>query len=181
MRRNILIAACAICALAACSQGAPSGKSGDAAKSTLSATAAAQGNVCDRKLLTLADVDGILDQPVTGTKPLPGDAQTCYFISANSDQGGPELRITLRPGHGKTALDSFTSGKMNAYAVWEPLSGVGDEAVWLKDLHEIDARKGDTLCVVGAPMFMAKALRNAGEAAQQQRLGTLCNKVFAAL
>ena len=45
----------------------------------------------------------------------------------------------------------------------------------------IDARKGDTLCVVGAPMFMAKALRDAGEAAQQQRLGTLCNKVFSAL
>ena len=181
MRRNILIAACAICALAACSQKAPAGKWVDAAKSTSSATAAAQGNVCDRKLLTLADVDGILDQPVTGTKPLQGDPQTCYFISTNSDHGGPELRITLRPGHGKTTLDSFTSGKMNAYAAWKPLSGIGDEAVWLTDLHEIDARKGDTLCVVGAPMFMAKALRDAGEAAQQQRLGTLCNKVFSAL
>jgi hypothetical protein len=137
--------------------------------------------VCDRKLLTLADVGGILDGQVTGTKPLQGDPQTCYFISANNDKGGPELRITLRPGHGKAALESFTSGKMNAYATWKPLPGVGDEAVWLPDLHEIDARKGDTLCVVGAPFSLSKALRDAGEAAQQQRLGTLCNKVFSAL
>jgi hypothetical protein len=181
MRRINLIAACAICALAACSQSAPTGKSVGAANAESGTAASAPGNVCDRKLLTLGDVAGILDQPVTGTKPLQGDPQTCYFISANNDQGGPELRITLRPGHGKATLDSFTSGKMNAYASWKPLAGVGDEAVWLPDLHEIDARKGDTLCVVGAPVFMSPALRDAGEAAQQQRLGALCNKVFAAL
>lgn len=40
--------------------------------------------------------------------------------------------------------------------------------------------KGDVLCVVGVPMFMSKTLRDAGEAAQQQRLGALCNKIFAA-
>ena len=171
MRRNTLIAACAICALAACSQGALTSSS--MAPTAKVASAAIQGNVCDRKLLTLGDVAGILDQPVTGTKPLQGDPQTCYFISANNDQGGPELRITLRPGHGRAALESFTSGKMNAYATWKPLAGVGDEAVWLPDLHEIDARKGNTLCVVGAPMFMSNALRDAGEAVQQQRLGAL--------
>ena len=178
MRRNTLIAACAICALAACSQGALTSSS--MAPTAKVASAAIQGNVCDRKLLTLGDVAGILDQPVTGTKPLQGDPQTCYFISANNDQGGPELRITLRPGHGRAALESFTSGKMNAYATWKPLAGVGDEAVWLPDLHEIDARKGDTLCVVGAPLSLSKALRDAGEPGQQQRLGALCNKVFAA-
>ena len=181
MRSDALIEACAICALAACSQSASTGKSVDAVNATSGKAASAQGNVCDRKLLTSADVAGILDEAVTGTKPLHGDPQTCYFISANSDRGGPELRITLRPGHGKTTLDSFMSGKMNAYATWKPLAGVGDEAVWLPDLHEIDARKGDTLCVIGAPMFMSKALRNAGETAQQQRLGALCNKVFNAL
>lgn len=181
MRRVNVIAAGAICALAACSQNASTGKSVGAVNAVSGTVASTPGNVCDRKLLTMADVAGILDQPVTGTKPLQGDPQTCYFISANNDQGGPELRITLRPGHGKATLDSFTSGKMNAYATWKPLSGVGDEAVWLPDLHEIDARKGNTLCVVGAPMFMSKALRDAGEAAQQQRLGTLCNKVLSAL
>ena len=181
MRIENLIAAGAICVLAACSQSASTGKSAGVANLASGAIAAAQGNVCDRKLLTLADVGGILDQPVTGTKPLQGDPQTCYFISANNDQGGPELRVTLRPGHGKTTLDSFTSGKMNAYATWKPLAGVGDEAVWLPDLHEIDARKGNTLCVVGAPMFMNKVLHDAGEAAQQQRLGALCNNVFSAL
>ena len=180
MRRELLLAASALCALAACSQGASTAAPGPAAKSAV-ATPVGTGSVCDRKLLAVADVDGILDQPVTGMKPLQGDPQTCYFIGANDDRGGPELRITLRPGHGKTTLDSFTSGKMNAYATWKPLAGVGDEAVWLPDLHEIDARKGDTLCVVGAPMFMSKALRDAGEPAQQQRLGALCNKVFSAL
>jgi hypothetical protein len=175
-----LLAACTVCAAAACSQNASTEKSIGVAKAA-SGTAAAQGNVCDRELLTLADVDGILDQQVTGTKPLQGDPQTCYFISANNDKGGPELRITLRPGHGKTTLGSFTSGKMDAYATWRPLSGVGDEAVWLPDLHKIDARKGDTLCVVGAPMFLSKTLREAGDAAQQQRLGALCNRVFSAL
>jgi hypothetical protein len=179
MRRNNNIAACAICTLAACSQGATTSSSVPPAAKTTSA--AIQGDVCDRKLLTLADVAGILDAPVTGTKPLHGDPQTCYFVSANSDQGGAELRITLRPGHGKKTLESFTSGMMNAYATWKPLSGVGDEAVWLPDLHEVDARKGDVLCVVGVPMFMGKDLRDAGEAAQKQRLGTLCNKVFSTL
>ena len=176
-----IMAIFAACSLAACAQNTSTGKSVGAVNQISGKLASAQGNVCDRKLLTLADVAGILDQPVTGTKPLQGDPQTCYFTSANSEQGGPELRVTLRPGHGKTTLDSFTSGRMNAYATWEPLSGVGDEAVWLPDLREIDARKGDTLCVVGAPMFLSKALRNAGEAAQQQRLGALCNKVFSAL
>ncbi|MBS0488248.1 MAG: hypothetical protein JSS13_12960 [Proteobacteria bacterium] len=179
MRSEILLAASALCALAACSQGASTSSSATPAAKV--ATAVIQGNVCDRKLLTLTDVAGILDQTVTGTKPLQGDPQTCYFISANNDRGGPELRITLRPGHGKATLDSFTSGKMNAYATWKPLAGIGDEAVWLPDLHEIDARKANTLCVVGAPLFLSKALRDAGEVAQQQRLGALCNKVFAAL
>lgn len=180
MNWKSLLAACMVCAAAACSQNTSTEKSVDVVKAT-SGIAATQGNVCDRRLLTLADVDGILDQQVTGTKPLQGDPQTCYFISANNDRGGPELRITLRPGHGKATLDSFTSGKMNAYATWKPLAGIGDEAVWLPDLHEIDARKANTLCVVGAPLFLSKALRDAGEVAQQQRLGALCNKVFAAL
>lgn len=180
MRRNNLIAACAICALAACSQDAPTGKSVGVANSASSATAAARGNVCDRKLLGIADVDGILDQPVTGTKLLPGDAQTCEFITAKDAQGGGHVSVSLS-GNGKVTIGTFTSGKMNAYANWKPLAGVGDEAVWLPELHEIDARKGDVLCVVGVSFFMNKALRDAGEAAQQQRLGALCNKVFSGI
>lgn len=179
MRGVNLIAACAICALAACSQGAST--SSPVLPGAKVASAANQGNVCDRKLLTLDDVGGILDQPVTGTKPLPGDPQTCYFITAQDAQGGGKIRVSLRDGHGKATIDSFTSGRMNDFAKSTPLAGVGDEAVWLPDLHEVDARKGDVLCVVGVPMFMSNALRDAGEAAQQQRLGALCNKVFAAL
>lgn len=167
-------------ALAACSQGAPTGKSGNVPTPSPGASAASSpGNVCDRKLLTLADVDGILDHPVVGTKPLAGDAQTCYFITATDAQGDGSIQVSLR-GNGAATLATFTSGKMNQYANWKPLAGVGDEAVWLPDLHEVDARKSDVLCVVGVPMFMSKSLHDAGEAVQQQRLGALCNKVFAA-
>jgi hypothetical protein len=68
MRREILLAASALCALAACSQGASTSSSATPAAKV--AIVVIQGNVCDRKLLTLADVGGILDGQVTGTKPL---------------------------------------------------------------------------------------------------------------
>lgn len=165
-------------ALAACTPRSPV-TSGPSFASGARTSAQVPGNACDRKLLTLTDVDGILDTPVTGTKPLHGDPQTCYFITANDSQGGAELKVTLRPGLGKATLDSFTSGKMNTFATWKPLPGVGEQAIWMPDLHEVQARKGDLLCDIGVPMFMSRALRDAGEAAQQETLGGLCNKLFA--
>ncbi len=167
-----LVTAALVCALAACSH-----STGDAPTKPAATT---QGNVCDRHLLGVADVNGILDAPVTGSKPLPGDAQTCLFITAMDDQGGPNLNVGLRPGLGIATLATFTSGHMNQYATWKPLAGVGDEAVWLPDLHEIQARKGDVLCDVGVLMGISKTLHEAGEAAQQKALGALCNKIFAA-
>lgn len=174
MRALYIIVCIATGALAACSQGTPTTTSSTPkpVASTL------PGNVCERKLLTLADVDGILDEPVTGTKPLAGDAQTCLFVTAKDDQGAGNISVSLR-GNGVATLATFTSGKMNQYANWKSMSGVGDEGVWLPELHEVDARKGDSLCVVGVAFSMSKALRDAGEAAQQRKLGGLCNKIFA--
>ena len=137
------------------------------------------GNACERSLLTNADIDDILREPVVGTSPLPGDPQTCYFVSASADRGGPELMVTLRPAGGRATLAGFSSGRMNDYVTAKPLTGVGDQAVWVPALHEVDARKDDVLCVV-QPSDLATTLRDAGEAAQQKALGALCNKIFAA-
>jgi hypothetical protein len=57
----------------------------------LSAAAAAPGNACGRKLLSVSDVGGILQEPITGTAPLEGDPQTCYFVTATTEsEGGPK-------------------------------------------------------------------------------------------
>lgn len=180
-RSSLSALACALCAaLAACSKSAPSAGPQAVAGADKTARPANPGNVCDRKLLMPDDVAGILSEPVTGTKPLPGDAQTCYFITASDDRGGPRLKVTLRPGHGVATLATFTSGKMDQYVSSKPLAGVGDGAVWKPDLHEVTAQKNDVLCEVApGPLSMSAELTNAGEAAQQQKLGALCNKIFA--
>jgi hypothetical protein len=173
------LAICAICLIAACSKSA-SGPAQSAASNSARATSTAAtppGSACDRKMLGPGDVAGILDEPITGTKPLKGDPQTCYFITATNDQGGPEVMVSLRPGLGAATLATFTSEHMNDYAKWKPLAGVGDEAVWLPELHEIDARKNDLLCVVSAH-GISKTLRDAGTETQQKNLGALCNKIF---
>lgn len=136
------------------------------------------GNVCDRQLLTMADLGGIFDDAFTATKSLQGDAQTCYFVTAAQHR----LRVTLRLHNGRAVIGSFTSGRMNEYAKWQPLAGVGEEAIWKPDLSEVSARSGDVLCEVGpeaGSLFLAKTLKDAGEPAVQQKLGAVCNTVFA--
>lgn len=165
--------ACTLCVVGACAKTAPNAAANAAAS-------AKSGTVCERKLLTPADVAGVLSAPVIGTKPLQGDPQTCYFVTGKKDYGSGELRVTLRPGLGVATIATFTSGKMDAYVTWSPLAGVGDGAVWKPDLHEVSAQKDNVLCEVApSPMSMSDAFFHAGEAAQKQRLGALCNKVFA--
>ncbi|MEP6940042.1 MAG: hypothetical protein ABI846_09780 [Rudaea sp.] len=176
----LLLGLCA--GIAACS-GAPGDAAAPAAKPAATASAAARvgaGTVCDRKLLDVSRLDGILDESISGTKPLRGDAQTCYFITATNESGGPEIMVSLRPGMGRATIASFTSGHMNDYADWKPLSGVGDGGVWMPALHEVQAQKDDVLCDASAH-GLSKALANAGESAQLQRLGGVCNDVFVAL
>jgi hypothetical protein len=162
--------------LAACSQGSstPSGSSA-AANNAASAKA---GNACDRKLLTAEDMAGILSEPITGTKPLKGDAQTCYFITATTDtQGGAEIMISVRPGLGEATIATFTSGKMDAYAKSTPLAGVGDSAVWMPETFEVDAQKNNLLCV--ASLGGSSVIEHKPDDLPK-KLGALCNKVFAA-
>lgn len=161
---------------------------GAAAKATAAAPAAtasaaaaiAPGTICEQKLLTADDLAGIFDEPITGTKPLTGDAQTCYFTTARDNR----LRVTLRPGNGRAVIGTFTSGHMDAYAKWQPLAGVGEEAIWKPDLAEVSARNGDVLCEIApqaGSLFLAKSLREGGDAAKQRKFGDLCNVVFARL
>ncbi len=168
LRPILLLLASTVCMLGACSKTASSTSAGSPASS-----------VCDQKLLTAQDMDGILSEPITATKNLNSDAQTCYFITATYDHGGPEIKVTLRPGLGKVTLGTFSSGQMKEYATSEPLSGVGEEAVWLTDLREINARKGDLLCDIRA-QGLSSELAKAPVETLQKKLGALCNKIFAA-
>lgn len=163
--------------VSSCSKAATSkAASNPASRKTAAPTRA--GNACEGKLLTLDDVAGILSDPIVGTKTLNGDPQTCYFITKTTQSaGGPELVISLRPGLGVATIETYTSGKMNAYATWTPLKGVGDGAVWLPALHEVVAQKNNVLCDIQALQGLSKDLETTE--AQQKRLGALCNKIFA--
>ena len=69
----------------------------------------------------------------------------------------------------------WQSGKMPVSST--PLAGVGDEAVWVSSLNEVVSEKNDLLCDI-----MAEGGANdlAGPvAAVQQKIGALCNKIFA--
>lgn len=149
-------------AFAACSKGTSQTTGGAAT------TQVAAGNACDRKLLTAADVTDLLGAPVTESKTIPGDAQTCVFGTS----GFNSASVTIRPGVGDMTVKTWLDGKMPVSAV--PLSGVGDRAAWVADLSEVVSTKANVLCDI---QFRGGGTRNA---AQQAAIGALCNKIFAA-
>jgi len=155
--------------LAACSK--PVSNTGAAASQGAGHAGASTpaGNACDRKLVTSADAAEILGEPVASEKALPGDAQSCVFTTADFTT----LTISLRPGLGRTTVDTWAAGKMPVPVT--KLSGVGERAVWQSTLKEINAEKNDLLCDIG----VVGPGDSAG--ATPQRLGALCNKIFAAM
>ena len=98
------------------------------------------GSLCDRHILKPEDVSGILSAPITDTQPLPGDAQSCQFITA----AFPAIIVSVRPGLGRTTVDAWATGKMPLHSA--PLPGVGEGAVWLETLHEVVSQKNALLC-----------------------------------
>ncbi len=85
--------------------------------------------------------------------------------------------MTLRPGLGRTTVDTWKRGRMPVAAA--PLAGVGDDAAWVDPLHEVVAEKNDLLCDI---QVMGAGGDFSGSAADQQRkIGALCNKIFAAV
>jgi hypothetical protein len=161
---------CVLALAAGCSEGAapinPKAGSKGAGR-----TPALTASVCDRHILKIEDVGGILSAPITDTQPLPGDAQSCEFITA----AFPAIIVSVRPGLGRTTVDAWATGKMPLDSA--PLPGVGDGAVWLETLHEVVAQKDALLCDIqvrggGSDLVLnTKALPGA--------VGALCNKIFA--
>jgi hypothetical protein len=108
--------------------------------------------------------------PVTTSKTIPGDPQSCEFSTA----GFSSVTISVRPGHGMAAVGMYTSGKMDEFEKSAPLTGVGDAAVRSLQLNRIVARKGDLLCEVTGP-----GVARSAEDPAVRTLVTLCNKIIA--
>jgi hypothetical protein len=142
------------------------------ATAAAAAPAASTKSPCDRQLITAADLDGILDGPITGSHDIPGDPQSCSWSAG----GFPAVTASLRPTNGRITVETWTTGKMPLAA--EALAGVGDHAAWVPSLSEVDAEKDDVLCVVQAAA--PSAHYRTAPADLRQRLGALCNKIFAA-
>jgi hypothetical protein len=162
-----------ICTLAmlGCSKSAAPAKADALAKEAGRAPVVA-ASVCDRHILSMEDLNGILNVPITGIQPLLGDAQSCEFVTA----AFPAIIVSVRPGIGRTTVDAWATGKMPLRSV--PLSDVGDGAVWLETLHEVIAQKNALLCdiqVRGGNSDLVLDLKTLPTA-----VGALCNKIFAA-
>jgi hypothetical protein len=127
---------------------------------------------CHRHLLKIDDVAGILSAPVIGIQPLPGDAQSCEFVTSSF----PAIIVSVRPGLGRTTVDAWARGKMPLKG--DPLPGVGDGALWVDALREVIAQKNAVLCdiqVRGGGSDLASNSRSLPGA-----LGALCNRILAA-
>jgi hypothetical protein len=171
-RRIVTVFALAL-TMAACSSHGSSSSS--AARSRASAVATASlGSACKQRLLSAADVAGVLHAPSTAEE-IPGDnGSTCRFTTADY----ASLSVTLRPGMGKTSLAIWKSGKMPVSGVVDP--DVGDEAVWVEGLHEVVAEKNDLLCDIQVSGLLRNA-PGASLADQRRAVGALCNRIFAAV
>jgi hypothetical protein len=152
-----------------CSKAVPNTGATAASQGSANAASTRAGNACDRKLVTTADATGILGAPVTSEKTLPGDAQSCVFSTADFTT----LTISLRPGLGRETVDTWAAGKMPMPVT--TISGVGERAVWQSTLKEINAEKNNLLCDIG----VVGPGHSAG--ATPEKLGALCNKIFAAM
>jgi hypothetical protein len=158
-----------LCALlfAACSSSAGCSKAPSAAPPVL-----APISPCETLVLKAADLGGLLHAPITHATALAGDGQSCAFLTT----GFSAITVSVRPGLGKASLDAWSTGKMPLPV--RPLPGVGDAAVWQDTLHEVIAQKNDMLCdieVRGGNDDIAMAAE-----ALPQKLGALCNRIFAA-
>jgi hypothetical protein len=170
MSRSAWLPLSLLLAFSACSK--PMSNTGTAAVSqgaTNAAASTATSNACDRKLVSSADAAEILGEPLASKRALTGDPQSCVFTTADFTT----LTISLRPGLGRATVDTWAAGKMPMPVT--NVSGVGERAVWQSTLKEINAEKNNLLCdieVVGPG-------HSAG--ATPEKLGGLCNKIFAAM
>jgi hypothetical protein len=185
LNRLLTLAALLLCAIAGCSK--PPSADAVAGSNDVPPTAVVPGpkssaattrfgNACDRQWLTIADAADILPEPIVGTKPLHGDPQTCYLITAAEASGGPSIMVSVRPGLGRATVTAWADGSMPFAG--SPVSGVGDSAVWVSPTHEINAQKDDMLCNISAAGARKELIGDPSEL--QRKLSALCNRIFAA-
>ena len=167
---GLLAAGLSCSLLTSCSSNTGASTTGHAA--AVASGMSTTNSACDRHILKLEDVAGILSAPITGTKPLPGDAQSCEFSTASF----PAITVSVRPGLGRTTVEAWATGKMPLTT--SPLSGVGDAAVWQDSLHEVIAQKNALLCDIQVRGGGSDLAVNSN--ALPAALGALCNKIFAA-
>src|ERR1700722_17303374 len=126
------------------------------------------GNACDRKLVTSAQAADILGAPIVETKAIAGAPQSCGLGPA----GYASVTISLRPGLGDATVQTGLAGRMPVSAT--PLAGVGDHAAWVTELTEVVATKGNLLCDIQT------SGASGSKTSVQQKVGALCNSIFAA-
>jgi hypothetical protein len=151
----------------ACLSGAGCSKAPDAVPPVVAAI-----SPCETLVLKAADLGGLLHAPISHAAALAGDGQSCAFLTT----GFSAITVSVRPGLGKASLEAWSTGKMPLPV--RPLGGVGDAAVWQDTLHELIAQKNDVLCdieVRGGNDDIAVAVD-----ALPEKLGALCNRIFAA-
>ena len=171
--KKAAIVASTLAFVAACSKGTPSAAQAAPGGSHAAGTTVSTANPCDRKLLTPDDGAGILREPITGTKAIAGDPQSCKLTTS----GFAAITVMVRPGVGQTTVSVWKEGKMPLQAA--PLSGVGESAVWVEDLHEVVAEEHNVLCDI---QLRATGPDLVGSTADlQKKVGALCNRIFAAI
>ena len=136
-----------------------------------SSVALPRGSVCERGILTARDLADILRGPITGSRRISGDRESCAFTTG----GHSRFEVTLRPRHGRETVTRWISGAMALDAV--PLRGVGDSAAWQPDLHEVIAERDDVLCDI-AVMGTEGDFVDSSEYVLEDRIGNLCNKIL---
>jgi hypothetical protein len=171
MMLGVMTLACVFHGLTACSRGAEPMQTAHSALTT-SGASTIPVSVCDRHILKPQNMSGILGAPVTGTRPVPGDAQSCEFITA----GFPAITVSLRPGVGRATVEAWASGSMPLAST--PLTGIGDGAVWQDELHELIAQRNELLCDIQVSAGSSDLAISSS--ALPSALGELCNRIFAA-
>ena len=170
MSRRACLAFILLLVLSACAKPISNTRTAAASQGATNADASTPaGNACDRQLVTSADAAEILGESVATEETLRGDAQSCVFTTADFTT----LTISLRPGLGRSTVDTWAAGKMPVPVT--NVSGVGERAVWQSTLKEIIAEKNNLLCDAG----VVGPGHSAG--ATPEKLGALCNKIFAAM
>jgi len=134
------------------------------------------------KVYSQADAAGLLKAPVT-LRPFPGGIAWCNF---GNDFSGD---ITVTVGSNESAEMMWNDAAATANrSKFVPLTGVGDEALFEAGTEalnpELASKKGSVYCIVTYDRGTSdhyKKFNGIGGAELGKRLGTLCNKAFAAV